>query len=60
MNTAEQLAFNRGQKDGLVGTALTMLRIVNNTDKGDQTIANPELEKIRRVFLSWRENEEST
>jgi hypothetical protein len=47
--------FIQGQKDGLVGTALVMLRIVDGTDKGDKTVANKELEKIRRVFLSWRD-----
>lgn len=47
--------FKRGQKDGLVGTAVVMTRIIDGTDKGNGVLANSDLEKIRRVFLSWRD-----
>jgi hypothetical protein len=47
--------FKRGQTDGLVGTAIVMTKIINGTDKGNGVLANKELEKIRRVFLSWRD-----
>jgi len=51
----EQIAFNKGQRDGIVGTAKVFLAVLNNTDKGDKTVAQPELEKIRRAFLAWRD-----
>lgn len=47
--------FKRGQTDGMVGTAVVMTRIIDGTDKGNGVLANKELEKIRRVFLSWRD-----
>lgn len=47
--------FIQGQKDGLVGTAFVVLKVIDGSDKGDKRVANPELEKMRRVLLSWRD-----
>lgn len=56
--TQEQLKaeFVKGQKDGIVGTAVAMIKIIDGSDVGQGTLANKELEKIRRVFLSWRDH----
>lgn len=52
---ADQIAFNKGQKDGIVGTAKVFLSVLNNTDKGDKNLVNPDLNKIRKAFISWRD-----
>lgn len=56
MLNKEQIAaeFSKGQKDGIVGTATVMLKIIDGTDVGQNVLANKELEKIRRIFLEWR------
>ena len=50
-----QQEFIKGQKDGIVGTSIAMVKIIDGTDKGQGALANRDLEKIRRVFLSWRD-----
>ena len=52
---ANSADFTKGQKDGLVGTAIAMIKVIDGTDTGANRLANPELEKIRRVYLSWRD-----
>ena len=49
--------FIQGQKDGIVGTTIAMIKIIDGTDTGalNTKLAQPELEKTRRAFLSWRE-----
>jgi hypothetical protein len=47
--------FNRGQKDGVKGSITAMTSIIDGTDKGSSALRDRELEKIRRVFLMWRE-----
>jgi hypothetical protein len=32
-----------------------MTKIIDGTDRGEGRVADKELEKIRRVFLSWRD-----
>jgi len=48
--------FKRGQADGITGSITALTRVINGTDKGDNRLANVELEKIRRVFLMWRDH----
>lgn len=54
-NDQLQQEFIKGQKDGIVGTGIAMVKIIDGTDKGQGTLSNRDLEKIRRVFLSWRD-----
>ena len=48
--------FKRGQADGISGAISALTRVINGTDKGDNRLADKELEKIRRVFLMWRDH----
>lgn len=48
--------FKRGQTDGVNGTIHALTRIINGNDKGEKALQNRELEKIRRVFLMWRDH----
>jgi hypothetical protein len=48
--------FKRGQIDGITGTLQVLTKVVNGTDKGVNALKNRELEKIRRVFLMWRDH----
>jgi len=48
--------FKRGQVDGIDGAIKVMTRVINGTDAGENRVANKELEKIRRVFLMWRDH----
>ena len=52
MTTAE---FRKGQVDGITGARIVMTKIIDGTDRGEGRVADKELEKIRRVFLSWRD-----
>lgn len=52
MTTAE---FRKGQVDGIAGARIVMTKIIDGTDRGEGRVADKELEKIRRVFLSWRD-----
>ena len=52
MTTAE---FRKGQTDGITGARTVMTKIIDGTDRGEGRVAGKELEKIRRVFLSWRD-----
>ena len=52
MTTAE---FRKGQADGITGARIVMTKIIDGTDRGEGRVADKELEKIRRVFLSWRD-----
>ena len=52
MTTAE---FRKGQTDGINGARIVMTKIIDGTDRGEGRVADKELEKIRRVFLSWRD-----
>jgi hypothetical protein len=52
MTTAE---FRKGQADGIAGARIVMTKIIDGTDRGEGRVADKELEKIRRVFLSWRD-----
>ena len=48
--------FKRGQEDGISGVMTVMTRVINGTDKGNNRVANKNLEKVRRVFLMWRDH----
>ena len=48
--------FKRGQTDGINGTIHALTRIINGNDKGEKALQNRELEKVRRVFLMWRDH----
>lgn len=48
--------FKKGQVDGVEGVSKALTRIINGTDKGVDALQNRELEKIRRVFLLWRDH----
>jgi len=52
MTTAE---FRKGQADGIAGVRTVITKIIDGTDRGEGRVADKELEKIRRVLLSWRE-----
>jgi hypothetical protein len=47
--------FKRGQQDGVTGVINVMTRVINGTDKGSDALKDRELEKVRRVFLLWRD-----
>lgn len=47
-------SFKSGQNDGINGVIGMLSRVIDGTDKGVQPVANKELEKVRRVFLVWR------
>jgi hypothetical protein len=47
--------FKRGQADGISGAIIALTNVIKGTDKGDKRLADKELEKIRRVFLMWRD-----
>jgi hypothetical protein len=48
--------FKKGQADGVDGTIKAMTSIIDGTDKGINALQNRELEKVRRVFLLWRDH----
>lgn len=50
------LGFKQGQEDGINGAVAVLTKVVDGTDKGVDALANRELEKIRRVFLMWRDH----
>lgn len=50
-NAAE---FRKGQADGIRGTIGVLTKVIDGTDNGQYAVANKELEKVRRVFLMWR------
>jgi hypothetical protein len=52
MTTAE---FRKGQADGIAGVRTVLTKIIDGTDRGEGRVADKELEKIRRVLLSWRD-----
>jgi hypothetical protein len=52
MTTAE---FRKGQADGIAGVRTVITKIIDGTDRGEGRVADKELEKIRRVLLSWRD-----
>lgn len=49
-------AFKNGQKDGINGVIAVMTNVIDGTDKGpvNQRLTDKNLEKLRRVFLMWR------
>lgn len=47
--------FRNGQADGVRGTVAVLTRVINGTDRGEAPLADKELEKVRRVFLLWRD-----
>jgi hypothetical protein len=51
-----EASFKKGQADGVTGTVSVLTKIVDGTDVGQHALANRELEKIRRVFLLWRDH----
>jgi hypothetical protein len=51
-----EATFKKGQADGINGTINILTSIINGSDKGVNAVSNRELEKIRRVFLIWRDN----
>ena len=48
--------FKKGQNDGVEGVVTVLTKIINGTDKGVDALQNRELEKVRRVFLLWRDH----
>ena len=48
--------FKKGQNDGIVGTLHVLTKVIDGTDKGVNALKNRELEKVRRVFLMWRDH----
>ena len=52
MTTAE---FRKGQLDGVTGVKNVITKVIDGTDHGEGRVADKELEKIRRVLLSWRD-----
>lgn len=49
-------SFRKGQTDGVAGTVSVLTKIIDGSDKGVNALADRELEKIRRVFLLWRDH----
>jgi len=52
MTTAE---FRKGQADGIKGAVTVLTSVINGSDKGQNKLADLELEKVRRVMLLWRD-----
>jgi len=48
--------FKKGQNDGVEGVVTVLTKIIDGTDKGVDALQNRELEKVRRVFLLWRDH----
>ena len=48
--------FKKGQVDGVEGVVRALTKVIDGTDKGVDALQNRELEKIRRVFLLWRDH----
>ena len=48
--------FKQGQADGIAGTLQILTKIIDGTDNGTMGLRDKELEKVRRVFLLWRDH----